>query len=138
LVLSRRRSRNYFIIGVVAAVLLSTFSEHGWIPIPQDYLYFIKSATTFPLALWFTLWLSRLDHQNLNFETESVAEPAIAAEETIDPRDKELLGELITAMETDKVYREPGLTIRDLAERLKTPEHRLTVLNNKGLGNRNY
>jgi AraC-like DNA-binding protein len=138
LVLSRRRSRNYFIIGVVAAVLLSTFTEHGWIPIPQDYVYFIKSATTFPLALWFTLWLSRLDHKSLNFETEITAEPAIATEETIDPRDKELLGQLISAMETDKVYREAGLTIRDLAERLNTPEHRLRVLINQGLGYRNF
>lgn len=138
LVLSRRRSRNYFIIGVVAAVLLSTFSEHGWLPIPTEYTYFVKSVTTFPLAMWFMLWLSRLDHQNLNFEAEVAAEPIAAAEETIDPRDRELLGQLITVMETDKIYREPGLTIRDLAEHLKTPEHRLRILINKGLGYRNF
>lgn len=138
LVLSRRRSRNYFIIGVVAAVLLSTFSEHGWLPVPPDYLYFIKSATTFPLALWFTLWLSRLNHQSLTFETETGTETVTSVKETVDPRDKELLGQLISAMETDKVYREAGLTIRDLAERLNTPEHRLRVLINQGLGYRNF
>jgi AraC-like DNA-binding protein len=138
LVLSRRRSRNYFVIGVVAAVLLSTFSEHGWIPIPEDYVYFVKSATTFPLALWFTLWLSRLDHYNLSFEQDVVSEPQKSQEDIIDPRDKELLEQLVYAMETDKIYREPGLTIRYLAEHLKTPEHRLRVLINKGLGHRNF
>lgn len=138
LVLSRRRSRNYFVIGVVAAVLLSTFTEHGWVPIPDDYVYFVKSATTFPLALWFTLWLSRLDHSNLSFEQEVAIETTAITADLIDPRDKELLEQLTYAMETNKIYREPGLTIRYLAEHLKTPEHRLRVLINKGLGHRNF
>lgn len=135
LVLSRRRSRNYFIIGVVVAVLLSTFAEHRWLPIPNEYIYFIKSASTFPLVLWFTLWLSRLDHESMSFKKE----PSTAtSDETIDPRDKTLLSQLIAAMETEKIYREPGLTIRSLAEHLKTPEHRLRSLINQGLGHRNF
>lgn len=138
LVMNRRRSRNYFVIGIVAAVLISTFSEHGWLPIPKDYVYFVKSLTTFPLALWFTLWLSRLDHQNLSFESEPVGEEENTTPDSIDPRDKELLGQLITIMETDKIYREPGLTIRHLSEKLGTPEHRLRVLINQGLGFRNF
>jgi len=138
LIQSRRRSRKYFIMAVVAAVLLSTFSEHGWLPIPQDYHYFIKSATAFPLTLWLTLWLSRLDQQKLNFELEDTPLTELVEKDTVDPRDRELLGQLITAMETDKIYREPGLTIRNLAERLETPEHRLRVLINKGLGHRNF
>lgn len=139
LVLSRRRSRNYFVIGIVVAVLLSSFSEHGWLPIPADYVYFVKSATTFPLALWFTLWLSRLDHYNLSFEQETqTATKEDRVDDVVDPRDKELLESLIQAMEIDKIYTEPGLTIRYLAEHLKTPEHRLRVLINKGLGHRNF
>lgn len=138
LVLSRRRSRNYFVIGIVTAVLLSTFSEHGWLPVPIEYVYFIKSATTFPLALWFTLWLSRLDQKNLNFEAEAKPLPATRGSNGIDPRDKDLLGQLITAMEKDKIFREPGLTIRHLAEHLGTPEHRLRILINQGLGYRNF
>lgn len=138
LITSRRRTRNYFVIGIVVAVLLSTFSEHGWIPLPSEYLYFIKSGTTFPLVFWLTLWLSQLDHNNLSFESEGSSEDVKTQPDAIDPRDKELLGQLITAMETDEIYREPGLTIRSLSEQLKTPEHRLRVLINQGLGFRNF
>jgi len=56
----------------------------------------------------------------------------------IDPRDQLLLDDLTTAMEHEKIYREPGLTIRILAETLKTPEHRLRNLINSGLGYRNF
>ena len=41
-------------------------------------------------------------------------------------------------MDNDETYTEMGLTIRNLAERLKTPEHRLRLMINKGLGHRNF
>jgi len=56
----------------------------------------------------------------------------------IDPRDRLLLDHLNAAMDTDHIYTEPGLTIRTLAEKLRTPEHRLRVLINQGLGYRNF
>jgi AraC-like DNA-binding protein len=41
-------------------------------------------------------------------------------------------------MEDDKLYREHGLGIGDLAAKLGVPEHQLRALINKGLGYRNF
>ncbi len=135
LVPKRRRTRNYFIIGLASSSILLTLASQGWFHIPLEYVQFLKAATVFPMALWFTLWLSHLDLQNLSFEAET---PEIITTESIDPRDKPLLAQLLKTMEIDKAYREPGLTIRSLAETLNTPEHRLRSLINQGLGYRNF
>lgn len=52
--------------------------------------------------------------------------------------EKRLLGALHRALEADKIYREHGLTIGRLAERLGTREHLLRRVINGGLGFRNY
>lgn len=52
--------------------------------------------------------------------------------------ERRLLSLLNRALETDKVYREHGLTIGRLAERLGTREHLLRRAINRGLGFRNY
>lgn len=52
--------------------------------------------------------------------------------------ERRLLGALHRALETDKVYREHGLTIGRLAERLGTREYLLRRVINRGLGFRNY
>lgn len=135
LVATRRVTRAYFIVALIVTVLFSTFAAQGWLPINPDYIYFVKSLVVFPMTLWFTLWLSRLDLKSLSFETETIPEPSV---DLIDPRDKDLLEQLIKAMTEEKIYREPGLTIRGLAEHLGTPEHRLRSLINQGLGYRNF
>ena len=56
----------------------------------------------------------------------------------IDPRDQGMYDALVDLMENEHAYREPGLTIRTLAEKLKTPEHQLRALINKGMGYRNF
>lgn len=138
LVINRRKSRRYFTLGIVVSALLSTFSSQGWLPVSEDYIHFVKPACVFPLALWVTLWVSKLNNQNLSFETlthEDIVEPETS---TIDPRDQALLKKLTETMEIEHGYREPSLTIRSLAETLKTPEHRLRGLINQGLGYRNF
>ncbi len=135
LVATRRVTRSYFIVALIISVLFTTFASQGWLPLPEAYTYIMKSAAVFPLALWFTLWLSRLDLESLSFEAETEPAPSV---DLIDPRDKDLLAQLIASMEVEKIYREPGLTIRDLAEHLDTPEHRLRSLINQGLGHRNF
>ncbi|MBD2842264.1 helix-turn-helix domain-containing protein [Erythrobacter rubeus] len=59
--------------------------------------------------------------------------------ETLDltPQEK-VLHERLEAAMADGIYREPGLTIAALAERLDTPEHRLRALINRRLGHRNF
>jgi len=49
-----------------------------------------------------------------------------------------VLHEKLTAAMDDGLYREPGLSIAGLAERLDTPEHRLRALINQKLGYRNF
>ena len=45
---------------------------------------------------------------------------------------------LTRALQQDKVYLTPGLSIGDLAKRLAMPEYRLRALINKRLGYRNF
>ncbi|RKQ69338.1 AraC family transcriptional regulator [Litorimonas taeanensis] len=139
LVTTRRDSRAYFIGALLASVIISSMTSQGaaqgWFPISIEEARIIKSFSVFPLALWFNLWLSQLNLENLSFETEAEIE---AVETPIDPRDTQLLTELRSAMEVEKIYREAGLTIRELAEHLNTPEHRLRSLINQGLGYRNF
>jgi AraC-like DNA-binding protein len=136
LVATRRLYRAYFIGGVVASVTFSILTENVWNPFYEGQLTFIKPLVVFPLALWFTLWLTRIDLDSMEFQHS----PGDLSEggSAIDPRDEFLLQKLTAAMETDKIYREAGMTIRSLAEHLDAPEHRLRALINQGLGYRNF
>jgi AraC-like DNA-binding protein len=95
----------------------------------------VRAAIVFPMALWGTLWLTRLDGEKLTFQPLK----AIAIESPkLDPRDKNLHLQLLNEMQQQQAYRESGLTIRVLAARLKVPEHRLRALINQGMGYRNF
>ena len=48
------------------------------------------------------------------------------------------LAALTRALEAEKIYLTPGLSIRDLAKHLAMPEYRLRALINKRLGYRNF
>jgi AraC-like DNA-binding protein len=54
------------------------------------------------------------------------------------PPDPTQLAALHRLVAEERIHREPGLTIGDLAERLGLPEHRLRRLINQGLGWRNF
>lgn len=49
-----------------------------------------------------------------------------------------VLKDRLNATMADGIYRETGLTIQSLAEKLATPEHRLRALINRKLGHRNF
>jgi AraC-like DNA-binding protein len=61
--------------------------------------------------------------------------PALAAVETVDPAQ---VAALERAMTVDRTYRQDGLTIAQLAEKLGLPEYRLRRLINQALGYRNF
>lgn len=66
-------------------------------------------------------------------------EPSPAA--SADPADGEeraILDRLLHLMEVERIYREEGLSIAVLAERLRLPEYRLRRLINQRLGHRNF
>jgi AraC-like DNA-binding protein len=56
----------------------------------------------------------------------------------VPPRDESLAQRLNQALDRDEVWREEGLTIGGLAQRLGAPEHHLRRLINEGLGYRNF
>lgn len=136
LVARRRLSRAYFVVGLVVSVIISLLTENIWNPYYEGQWTFLKPLMVFPLALWFTLWLTRIDLNNMEFQHDH--DEASESGSGIDPRDSLLLEKLTHAMEIDKIYRETGLTIRHLAESLDAPEHRLRGLINQGLGYRNF
>lgn len=63
------------------------------------------------------------------------ADPAPASEPPVDPA---LIAALERLMTEERVYREEGLTIARLAERLAVPEYKLRRAINQGLGYRNF
>lgn len=80
-------------------------------------------------------WLLALQPDRLTFASPKPASaPVLGA---IDPRDQPLLSALQDAM-TDGLYREHGLTLEILADRLKAPVHRVRAVINQGLGHRNF
>lgn len=131
----RRRMRFYFVLGLCIATLVIIISERVLSESYAVQISILRTAIIFPMALWGMLWLTRLEGEKLIFA--SVKE-VVVAEPMIDPRDHALHRQLLDEMEQRHAYREPGLTIRDLAERLAVPEHRLRALINKGMGFRNF
>jgi AraC-like DNA-binding protein len=61
-----------------------------------------------------------------------------APADTLDQQDQRLAERLRTVMDQERAYREAGLTIASLAERLNVPEYRLRRLINQRLGHRNF
>jgi len=131
----RRRLRLYFVLAMILATLTAVFAENLLMANHREFLQTLRCIIIFPLALWGVLWLTEMHPEKITF-TDTIK--PIDKKPDIDPRDQLLLDELKTAMDVDKVYIEPGLTIRTLAEKLKTPEHRLRSLINGGLGYRNF
>ena len=133
---SRRRMRLIFVIALTLVTLAIVLIERF---VPNSYhieLSLFRVLITFPMALWTLLWLTRLQPESLVFL------PVPVALESPPPRvsreDEDLHAKLIQEIEVNKGFREPGLTIKGLADKLSVPEHRLRALINKGMGYRNF
>ena len=131
----RRRLRLYFVLAMTLATLLTLLFENLLANSHPEFLQTLRCIIIFPLALWGILWLTEMHPEKITF-----TEPTTSREikPNIDPRDRALLDTLNAAMNVDKIYAEPGLTIRTLSGKLGTPEHRLRHLINSGLGYRNF
>ncbi len=62
----------------------------------------------------------------------------LPASRTVTMDDRVLVEQLVDTFDSQQLWREEGLTIGGLAERLSIPEHRLRRLINDGLGYRNF
>jgi AraC-like DNA-binding protein len=89
----------------------------------------VHSAALVVVLFAVTFRTFRIAPQLLKPPTVDVEPPAV------DPR---LLERLKTLMEVDEVFRQEGLTIRELADRVGTQEHKLRELINAQLGFKNF
>jgi len=131
----RRQFRLFFVLALAVTTLSAVMAENLLSANHSVFLQTLRCIIIFPMALWGVVWLTNMHPEKLIFEPPKQNPQK---KPKIDPRDKTLLEALIYAMETDHIYKEPGLTIRRLADRLETPEHRLRSLINSGLNYRNF
>ena len=137
LIAARRAARVYFTLALAGGTAVALFAE-SVLPVKfEAQVSTLRAVVALVLVSWGLLWLTRLQPELMRFEPAPLPAPP-PSEPKIDPRDAGLRGRLIMVMESDKAYAEPSLTIRTLAERLQTPEHRLRALINQGLGHRNF
>ena len=130
----RRRYRVYFIViiaaqiaAVLALELVLGTSAPAWLTLLN---VIVIAALTIGLAVP----LLRLDPE---FFAPMPADDAAERAETLKPAEAVLKQALLSEMR-DGAYRQPGLTIRNLAEQLGYPEHQLRKLINGRLGYRNF
>lgn len=140
LVEGRRRTRLWFMLTSSAAALIIVGGETlqyfmtGAAPDPE-WFKIARVLIIFPITLFTVHWFLRLQPEQFLFET---IEPTSVPEPKVAPKDHATHARLVTAMEQDRLYREQGLGIGQLAKTLNVPEHQLRALINKGLGYRNF
>ena len=140
LVEARRRLRLWFTLGValVTFLILSGETLHYFLTDDEwqpNWFSTLRVMTAWPMIFFGTVMFTRLLPESFLFESVKPVSPPAPQ---IDPKDTAIHKRLVTAMETDRVYRELGLGIGDLSTRINVPEHQLRALINKGLGYRNF
>ena len=137
--IERRRVLRLFFVGIislqVAAVLIAELALGG--ALPPGWLQLSNVIIIAILTLGLAVLMLRLNHEF--FELQSVPVSAAADTDTsaLGAAENILREKLLTLMD-DGCYRETGLTIRVLAEKLGYPEHQLRRLINGHLGYRNF
>ncbi len=81
-------------------------------------------------------WLLRFEGSVLAFEKKTTAPLTESA--VLGARERQLFDRLTTAMDVEKAYLDPALSIGALAEKIGAPEHQLRALINKSMGHRNF
>lgn len=132
LVEPRRRARLWIVLAVMASSVVSMLSEYIANPLHAS---LTRQLGIVPVQLALLLWLVRLHSEQLRFARAPLTTPPVSE---INPKDASLFRKLMTAMETDRVYLQHGLTIESLARFLGAPTHQLRHLINSGLGFRNF
>lgn len=139
LVESRRRTRLWFVIGIaITAILVITGETAHYIVSggshDPDWLSTLRTAVIWPMIAFGTFWFVSVKPEGFLFETTVPAEPNLPK---INPKDAVTHRKLVECME-DGAFKEAGLTIGALAEKIAVPEHQLRALINRGLGFRNF
>jgi AraC-like DNA-binding protein len=141
LVEPRRRFRVVFaaligVTGIVLAFAEILYANQSFPPIA----FLVQSIAFLALSFAFAIWTLQTDpvlfakspgNDEASRQMQALDAGTIAGE------DSDLAKRLTELMEAG-IYRETVLTVGGLADRLKTPEHRLRKLINNGLGYRNF
>ncbi len=131
----RRKLRLYFVSALIVATVASVLVENIFEKNYEAEVTLFRAAIALVLVLWALLWLTKFQTVKVLFKPVGLAPVKPSG---FDPRDEALHKQLTGVMEDEKIYLEPSLSIRTLAERLKTPEHRLRALINQGLDYQNF
>ncbi|WP_299191914.1 helix-turn-helix domain-containing protein [uncultured Erythrobacter sp.] len=125
---------------VASILIFELFEVAGLLDGRSPVAQLLNSLLIFVLMLFSAIALFRSDGELLLDK----ARPSLADEEEEEPEALDLspsesvLHDKLTAAMAEGAYRETGLTIAGLADRLDTPEHRLRALINQRLGYRNF
>jgi AraC-like DNA-binding protein len=131
----RRRFRLWIVAVIAVATVASLLSEEiGNLELGNV----VRAFFAFCAALLVLFWLVKFSHEALAFEAKLVETSKEPVEQAIDPRDRVALSRLNAAMESDRAFLDPDLSLGLLAKRVGVPEHQLRALINGGLGHRNF
>ncbi|MEO0451690.1 MAG: helix-turn-helix domain-containing protein [Pseudomonadota bacterium] len=136
----RRKTRLWYAIAMSVATALVVLGEMFYTSLTGDNsdppsLSLIRSAIILPPILIGAFLYLGLKQEALLFERQREMAPL---EPRIDLKDRATHTRLVALMGEEKLYREHGLGIGNLASKLSVPEHQLRALINKGLGYRNF
>ncbi|MGE0182752.1 MAG: helix-turn-helix domain-containing protein [Parvularculaceae bacterium] len=137
LIEQRRRIRILFAFAIAALFLADLGSEFAFGFFGEP-LWFsvIEHGGFFAVIVWSVFWLSRFERSALTFERAPVL--AAPAEPELTAKERALHARLVKAMEEEKAYLDPELSIGALAMRIGAPEHQLRALINAAMGHRNF
>ena len=117
-----------YIIAVIALEQVLKVQWHG--------LNIVISASLAALTTAINVLLFQLKESSL-FETVKPQE-VVAQEKAAQPRKTQELAKVVESMAQDKLYRQDGITISELAKHLAIHEYKLRNLINQELGYRNF
>ncbi|WP_439106858.1 helix-turn-helix domain-containing protein [Congregibacter sp.] len=137
LVESRRRLRLWF-VGVNGSYLFILILSREVLFPGASWLFILEYVP--PAALLLAVNVALLQYRDgLLFLGNAPEVPPVAANDAVNnSEDAELVGILQTFMDYEQPWKEMGLSIGKLAERLEVPEYRLRRSINGALGHRNF
>ena len=143
LVEARSKVRAFFVVAVALTIVWALWSEAAnRFATPLAWLSFANAAMLLALGLGLNIALFGLAHPETfpdpTARSSSETQPQHKPRSTDEVLDPVLAARLDHLMTFDRLYRNPDLTIGQLAVRLDTSEHRLRRMINRGLGFRNF
>lgn len=133
LVLTRLRFRHLFLLLSAIMIGLTLLTELAFLNTSLPlFLELLQKIAIFGLSLFFTIKLLEAQHDFFPIQDLKATLPS---ETIINPA---LVQHLTQLMEKEEIYREEGLSIRQLAQKMEVKEYKLRQAINQQLGFRNF